>query len=144
MRSVFLFILFTTQLVLSAQDNAKKLFTVLPPTETGVMFRNDIIEDGNMFYYKYEYLYIGAGVAAGDINNDGLPDLYFASTLGQNKLYLNLGNLKFKDISEEAGVRGSAGMKTGANMVDINNDGWLDILVCKSGPTDPQDRTKLL
>ena len=145
MRKNFLFILTFAQLtILSQAIVAQKLFTVLSPAETGVTFRNDIIEDGNMFYYKYEYLYIGAGVATGDINNDGLQDLYFASTLGQNKLYLNLGNFKFKDITEEAGVKGSAGMKTGLNMVDINNDGWLDILVCKSGPTTPAERTKLL
>ena len=145
MRRILLCIVSITLQTVSVQNLfAQKLFTVLPPTETGVTFRNEIVEDGNMFYYKYEYLYIGAGVATGDINNDGLPDLYFASTLGQNKLYLNLGNFKFKDISEEAGVRASAGMKTGVNMVDINNDGWLDILVCKSGPTDPADRTKLL
>jgi hypothetical protein len=97
-----------------------------------------------MFYYKYEYLYIGAGVAAGDINNDGLQDLYFASTLGTNKLYLNLGNFQFKDITEQAGVSATVGMKTGVNMIDINGDGWLDIVVCKSGPTDPAARTKHL
>ena len=87
-------------------------------------------------------LYIGAGVSAGDINNDGLQDLYFASTLGTNKLYLNLGNFQFKDITEQAGVSAATGMKTGVNMIDINNDGWLDIVVCKSGPTDPAARTK--
>ena len=123
-------------------QEAKKLFSLQPPNETGVNFRNDIVEDANMFYYKYEYLYIGAGVAAGDINNDGLQDLYFASTLGTNKLYLNLGNFHFKDVTEQAGVSAATGMKTGVNMIDINNDGWLDIVVCKSGPTDPAARTK--
>ncbi len=122
----------------------QKLFTLLPPDTTGIHFRNDIIEDGNMFYYKYEYLYIGAGVAAGDINNDGLQDLYFASTLDSNKLYLNLGNFQFKDITEQAGVSAAAGMKTGVNMIDINNDGWLDIFVCKSGPTHSTARVKHL
>ncbi|HEY5773923.1 MAG TPA: VCBS repeat-containing protein, partial [Chitinophagaceae bacterium] len=134
-------ILFCTQVSIVGQET-KKLFSLLPPGETGINFRNDIIEDANMFYYKYEYLYIGAGVAAGDINNDGLQDLYFASTLGTNKLYLNLGNFQFKDITEQAGVSAAAGMKTGVNMIDINGDGWMDIVVCKSGPTDPAARTK--
>ena len=143
MRKVcLLLILFIPQIFVKAQG--KKLFSFLSPNETGVGFRNDIVEDGNMFYYKYEYLYIGSGVAAGDINNDGLPDLYFASTLGTNRLYLNLGNFQFKDITEQAGVSAAMGMKTGVNMIDINNDGWLDILVCKSGPTTPGERTKHL
>jgi hypothetical protein len=142
MRKYFLSaILFCTHVFIEGQET-KKLFSLLPPNETGINFRNDIIEDANMFYYKYEYLYIGAGVAAGDINNDGLPDLYFASTLGTNKLYLNLGNFQFKDITEQAGVSAAAGMKTGVNMIDITGDGWLDIVVCKSGPTDPAARTK--
>ena len=85
----------------SARKLSKKLFTLLPANETGVNFRNDIVEDGNMFYYKYEYLYIGGGVATGDINNDGLQDIYFSSTLGTNKLYLNLGNFQFKDITDK-------------------------------------------
>jgi len=142
MKGIFLSaILFFTHVFIMGQET-KKLFSLLSPNETGINFRNDIVEDANMFYYKYEYLYIGAGVAAGDINNDGLQDLYFASTLGKNKLYLNLGNFQFKDITEQAGANAMAGMKTGVNMIDINNDGWLDIVVCKSGPTDPAARTK--
>ena len=142
MKKLFLSaILFCAHLFMRGQET-KKLFSLLSPNETGINFRNDIIEDANMFYYKYEYLYIGAGVAAGDINNDGLQDLYFASTLGTNKLYLNLGNFQFKDITEQAGVSAASGMKTGVNMIDINGDGWLDIVVCKSGPTDPAARTK--
>ena len=142
MRKYFLLaISFCVHFFMDGQES-KKLFSILSPGQTGINFRNDIIEDANMFYYKYEYLYIGAGVAAGDINNDGLQDLYFASTLGTNRLYLNLGNFQFKDISEQAGVSAAAGMKTGVNMIDINGDGWLDIIVCKSGPTDPAARTK--
>ena len=142
MRKYFLSaILFCVHVFIEGQEK-KKLFSLLSPNETGVSFRNDIIEDANMFFYKYEYLYIGAGVAAGDINKDGLQDLYFASTVGTNRLYLNLGNFQFKDITEQAGVSAVAGMKTGVNMIDINGDGWMDIVVCKSGPTDPAARTK--
>src|SRR5204863_4762998 len=99
----------------------------------------------------YEYLYNGAGVSIGDFNNDGLPDIYFSSTLGSNKLFLNQGNLptgqagfQFKDITATAGVNGGPGMKTGVNVIDINNDGYMDILVCKSGLTDPKLRKKIL
>jgi len=124
--------------------SGKKLFTTLPSSYTGVNFRNDIYEDASLFYYTYEYLYIGSGVSVGDINNDGLPDIYFASTTGFNKLYLNLGNLKFRDISETAGIGGELGIKTGVNMIDINGDGWLDIVASKSGPFDTAYRRKII
>ena len=81
---------------LAQQANGNKLFTVMPESTTGLNFRNDIIETETMFLYIYEYLYVGAGVSVGDINNDGLPDIYFTSTLGSNKLYLNLGGFKFQ------------------------------------------------
>ena len=138
-----LFTLFT--IVASAQQsNSKKLLSLLPESSTGVSFRNDVVETSNMFMYMYENLYAGAGVCIGDINNDGLQDIYFASTLGSNKLYLNTGNFQFKDITETAGVNGGGGIKTGVCMVDINNDGWLDIFVCKSGFKDPNLRKKIL
>ena len=121
-----------------------KKFTLLPPESTGVFFKNDITEDPSMFMYLYENLYIGGGVSIGDINNDGLPDIYFSSTRGQNKLYLNLGNFTFKDITATAGVNGDDGIKTGINMVDINSDGYLDIFVCKSGYKNPALRKKIL
>lgn len=129
---------------LSQTPTSKKLFTSLPSSYTGVNFRNDIYEDGKLFYYTYEYLYNGSGVSTGDINNDGLQDIYFTSTTGFNKLYLNLGNLKFKDISETAGIGGGLGIKTGVNMIDINGDGWLDIVVSKSGPFDTAYRKKII
>lgn len=126
------------------QQNAIKVFSSLPPAFTGVDFRNDINETADMFLYLYEYLYVGAGVSAGDINNDGLPDLFFTSTLGSCKLYLNLGGFKFRDITASAGVGDNIGIKTGVTMVDINNDGYLDIFICKSGYKDPNLRKKIL
>ncbi len=125
-----------------AQD--KKLFSTLPSSYTGVTFRNDIQEDSKFFYYDYMYLYNGAGVAVGDINNDGYQDIYFSSTTGFNKLYMNTGNMKFIDITDKAGVSGDMGIKTGVNMIDINNDGWMDIVVSKSGPFDIPYRKKLV
>ncbi len=137
-----LLLLFFSATVCGQQN--KKLFTLLPSTSTGVNFRNDITEDANMYYYLYEYLYNGAGVSIGDFNNDGLPDLYFSSNLGSNKLFLNEGNFHFKDITKSAGVDGGAGLKTGVNVIDINNDGYPDIFICKSGMTDPKLRKKIL
>ncbi len=142
-QSCFYFLSALFFVVLTGNAQQKK-FTLLPPETTGINFRNDIVEDAGMFMYLYENLYIGGGVSIGDINNDGLPDIYFSSTRGYNKLYLNLGNLQFKDITATAGVNGGEGIKTGVNMVDINGDGYLDIVVCKSGFKDPNLRKKMV
>jgi hypothetical protein len=140
---LFVFIMLLTNLFsVSAQE--KVLFSTVPSSYTGVTFRNDILENNNFFYYNYMYLYNGAGVGVGDINNDGLQDIYFSSTTGFNKLYLNQGNLKFIDITDKAGVNGGLGIKTGVNLIDINNDGLLDIIASKSGPFDVPYRKKLV
>lgn len=139
----FFYIAFFIFIFFSAGAQQKK-FTSLPSAVTGITFSNDIVETPEMFLYKYENLYFGGGVSIGDINNDGLPDVYFSSTRGANKLYQNLGNFQFKDITATAGVDGGNGIKTGVNMIDVNNDGWLDIFVCKSGFKDPALRKKML
>ena len=143
----FFFITLLMQFMMPAKaqlQTNKKLFSSLPSSYTGITFRNDIQENNNLYYYTYEYLYIGSGVSTGDINNDGLQDIYFCATTGFNKLYLNTGNMQFKDISETAGISGELGIKTGVNMIDINGDGWLDIVVSKSGPFDTQYRKKII
>ncbi|MBJ6367794.1 VCBS repeat-containing protein [Snuella sedimenti] len=112
---------------------SKTLFTQLSVSQTGIDFINEIPESSVMNSMVYEYFYNGGGVAIGDINNDGLPDIYFTSNLKENKLYLNKGDFRFKDITEKAKVKGSFGWTTGVTMVDINADGWLDIYVSKSG-----------
>lgn len=132
------------QIFLYSNAQQPKLFSSLPGEQTGIHFNNELYEDDRINYYSWEYLYIGAGVAVGDINNDGLQDIYFSSTTGYCKLYLNMGNMQFRDITDAAGVNGGLGVKTGVTMVDINYDGWLDIFVCKSGPFTPQYREKLL
>lgn len=144
-RFAFLWLFISLTGISNAQQaGGTKLFSLLPETTTGINFRNDIVETANMFLYKYENLYTGGGVAIGDINLDGLADIYFSSTLGSNKLYLNLGNFKFRDVTEASGVNGGAGIKTGVSMVDINDDGLLDIFVNKSGFKDPALRRKIL
>ena len=122
-----------------------QVFESLIPSKTGISFRNDIVEDKNLNIYTYGYLYNGSGSAIGDINNDGLPDLYFSSTQGQDKLYLNKGNFEFEDISTSSGINKYSGYKTGVNMIDINQDGWLDIYVCRDGwSQNPEDLRNLL
>lgn len=124
-----------------AQD---KLFKLLPADSTGVDFVNIINDTKVLNVISYEYYYNGGGVAVGDVNNDGLTDIYFTSNVGDCKLYLNQGNLKFKDVTNVAGVNGNGGYKTGVVMVDINNDGWMDIYLCKSVAKEPSQRKNIL
>ncbi len=122
-------------LFLSACEEEKKIqFTRLPVDHSGIAFENTIVESPKVNILSYEYTYNGGGVAAGDFNNDGLCDLYFTGNAVSNRLYLNSGNLKFKDITEAAGVGGRPHWKTGVTSADVNGDGWLDIYVCYSGP----------
>ena len=116
------------------------LFEQIDPKTSGVSFANLLTETKTLNYITFNYLYMSGGAAAGDFNNDGLTDLYFAATTGPNKLYLNKGNFQFEDISEKSGVGGPlVGLKTGVSLVDINGDGWLDIYQCRTGIT-PETR----
>ena len=117
-------------LVVSCNDTQKTLFTKLDSSDTGIEFINENHETEKSNILAYEYFYNGGGVALGDINNDGLTDIYFTSNIFSNKLYLNKGDFQFEDITEKSGAACEVGWKTGVNMVDINKDGLLDIL-CK-------------
>lgn len=109
------------------------LFTSLPSNETGINFVNTLEETLESNYYQYMYTYIGGGVAVGDLNGDGLEDIYFTSNSSGDKLYLNQGDLRFKDITEQAGIKNLPGFNTGVTMADINADGFLDIYVSRGG-----------
>ena len=108
-------------------------FKLLSTETTGINFINDLVSTDDFNVYKYRNFYNGGGVALGDVNNDGLQDIYLTSNLNENKLYLNKGGFKFEDISEKANVAGTKAWSTGVSMVDINADGYLDIYVCNSG-----------
>ncbi|MCH7412736.1 VCBS repeat-containing protein [Belliella sp. R4-6] len=110
-----------------------KLFSLLPISQTGIDFRNDLVSSDQLNILEYLYFYNGGGIAIGDINNDGLVDIYFTSNQGGNKLYLNKGDFQFIDITESAGVVGDGGWSTGVTMADIDGDGLLDIYVCQVG-----------
>jgi enediyne biosynthesis protein E4 len=105
------------------------LFALVAPEASGVTFTNRLPDDTAFNILNYLYYYNGGGVAAGDVNNDGLPDLYFTSNMGSNRLYLNKGGYKFEDVTERAGVGDSVGWKSGVTMADVNGDGHLDIYV---------------
>jgi hypothetical protein len=110
-----------------------ELFRLLSPAESGVNFQNNITEDGTYNYFTFQYAYNGGGVAAGDINNDGLVDLYFTGNQVQDRLYLNKGDLKFEDITSGAGIANQGAFNFGVTMADVNQDGYQDIYVCRSG-----------
>ncbi|MFN4976799.1 MAG: VCBS repeat-containing protein [Bacteroidota bacterium] len=121
----------------------EKLFTLLEPKKTGVHFINEISESEGFNVLAYEYFFNGAGVAVGDLDNDGLEDLFFTANMKPNKLFKNLGKLTFKDISAQAGkgIEGRAGhWRTGVTMADVNNDGLLDIYICYSGKGEADTR----
>jgi hypothetical protein len=123
----------------------EKLFELRSSDETNLHFANSVKETDYENYHNYPFIYNGSGVAVGDINNDGLADIYFAGNSSNDKLYLNKGKLKFEDISSSSGIENFPGWSMGVAMIDINADGWLDIYVCRAGPSkDIKKRTNRL
>jgi hypothetical protein len=124
---------------------AAPLFKLLLPEQTGVDFTNQLTEKPNINVLRYEYFYNGGGVAVGDVNKDGLDDLYFTGNMTPNALYLNKGNMAFEKVTDAAGVAGRPGpWKTGVTMADVNGDGNLDIYVCYSGKLRGEKRKNQL
>ncbi len=119
-------------LTFSCQESSYK-FKALTSGTTGIAFENKIVSTPEFNILNYLYFYNGGGVACGDFNNDGLDDLYFTSNLEADKIYLNLGDMRFRDITSESGIENAEPWTAGVTTVDINNDGWLDLYVCKLG-----------
>jgi hypothetical protein len=138
--------LFALALLLGCTDkNEHALFKLLSPDQSGVSFANTITTNDSLNVQNDVYVYNGAGVAVGDIDNDGLPDIFFSGNMVTSRLYLNRGQMRFEDITESASVT-TKKWATGASMVDVNGDGYLDIYVSVSGPQwlKPEDRANML
>ncbi len=124
---------------------APLIFETLDSKKTGLHFSNNLVYTPEFNLFKYMYFYNGSGVGAADFNNDGMIDLFFGSNQGQNKLFLNTGSLKFKDVTTEANIPADGGWSTGISVVDINNDGLLDVYVCRVGKYETlQSKNQLL
>ncbi|MGL4629555.1 MAG: FG-GAP repeat domain-containing protein, partial [Leadbetterella sp.] len=108
--------------------------------DSGIAFQNKVDNSADFNIFNYRNFYNGGGVAIGDINNDGLQDVLMTSNMGTNKLFLNKGNFKFEDISKKAGIEQAGKWNTGVVMVDINEDGWLDIYICNAGIKKWEDK----
>jgi hypothetical protein len=146
----YFFVLIFTAVLLSCNKNDSekesivgKLFEVVKSETSGIQFANIVTENDTINYFTYPYIYMGGGVAIGDINNDGLQDIFFTGNVLSNKLYLNKGELRFEDITKSAGLETINKWCTGVTMGDVNGDGYLDIYVSVSGPKESDKRNLL-
>ncbi len=130
--------------LLCSCQSRETLFKLIPPDKSGIEFDNVIKTSDSLNVLNYEYLYNGGGVAIGDFNKDGRPDIYFTGNMTGNRLYLNEGHMKFRDVTKESGTGGEGKWCSGVSVIDINNDGWPDIYVCATGSNDPQKRRNIL
>lgn len=124
--------------------NSNTLFQPISSSSCGITFTNTITESDSINPIDVENIYNGGGVGIGDFNNDGLQDIYFTGNQVINKLYINKGNFKFEDVTNQANVRGEGKWARGISVIDINNDGWLDIYISETLKKDPQQRANLL
>lgn len=120
------------------------LFKIVSSKHSGIHFNNQITESDSLNPIDVTNIYNGGGVGIGDFNNDGLQDIYFTGNTVSNAFYINKGNLKFTDITKEAGVGGMGKWCRGVSVVDINNDGWMDMYVCASMSSNSTKRENLL
>jgi hypothetical protein len=131
-------------ILLSCTPSADKMFTLMPSSFTGINFKNPLQYTETFNVLTYGNFYYGGGVAIGDINNDGLSDIYFTGNMVGSRLYLNQGNFRFKEIAKQAGVFAEGLWNTGTTMSDVNGDGLVDIYVCRSAASNPEKRKNLL
>jgi len=124
-------------IVASCGNDSVSLFSKLEADQTGISFANNLTETHKYNYFTFPYMYLGGGVAIGDFNNDGLEDIFFTGNMVANKLYLNQGDFTFEDISQNAGIEGDDRWYSGATIVDLNGDGFLDIYCSVGGKNGP-------
>ncbi|MBS1597282.1 MAG: VCBS repeat-containing protein [Bacteroidetes bacterium] len=141
---LLIFLLFVSCKSGKQETEGDHLFQLMPSSETGINFSNIVSDTKDFNIFKYRNFYNGGGVAIGDVNNDGRPDIFFTSNQQKNKLYINKGNWQFEDVTDKAGLISPHQWHTGATMVDINGDGWLDIYLCNSGQVAGDDRANEL
>ncbi len=139
MRKCFL-LLIITSLMACSEETQPTLFQLLPAEKTGIDFSNNLTYYDDFNPYIFKNFFNGGGVAIGDLNKDGLADLFFCGNMVDNKLYLNKGNFQFEDITQKAGVASKNVWSSGVSFADVNGDGWLDIYVCKSGKPEGELR----
>lgn len=143
MRNSLLLVVLSVLLCYSCSTD-QSLFTLLEEQQTGISFNNIIIHNDSLNILEYEYIYNGGGVGVADLNNDGLQDLLFTGNVVDNQLYINQGDLKFKDVTQQAGLLENQRWSTGITIVDINLDGLLDLYITSSGPEFITNRSNLL
>jgi hypothetical protein len=142
-RSVSLVLLVCAGLC-SCREGSNSLFRLLPSSETGVDFSNDIQDNDTFNILTYEYIYNGGGVGIADFDNDGLRDIFFAGNLVPNRLYINKGDFKFSDVTSVAGINVAGRWNSGVSVVDINNDGWMDVYVTATMRQRSEDRRNMM
>lgn len=137
---------FPLLLILSLASCQQKtaVFEALSPGSTGIDFNNYLEESDDLNVLNYTYFYNGGGVAIGDLDNDGRPDIVFTGNMVRNKIFINKGGMDFEDITTQSGIAEKQGWCTGVTLADVNADGWLDIYICRSADVNPERRTNLL
>ena len=143
-KSNFLLFLLSIVFVLTSCTSDDTLFKKIKPGRTGITFSNRITESEEYNIMVFEYIYNGGGVAVADFNNDGLQDLFFSGNMVDNQMYLNQGDWRFRDITQDARIAGTDRWSSGVAVVDINNDGWLDLYVCATSYTPGKRRANQL
>ena len=128
----------------SCQVGSDTLFKLLPSSETGIDFSNDIQDNDTFNILTYEYIYNGGGVGIADFNNDGLRDIFFAGNIVSNRLYLNKGDFEFTDVTSTSGINVAGRWNSGVSVVDINNDGWMDVYVTATMRPRSEDRRNMM
>lgn len=135
---------FVTAILVACTNNNTEQFVKLSPDKTNIHFNNTITENDSVNIFDFANIYNGGGVGIGDFNNDGLHDIYFTANMVSNKLYLNKGNMKFEDVTAASGTDGKGVWSRGVSVVDINNDGKLDMYVCATAKRNPLERVNIL